>query len=41
MDTEDCLFIYGGYSKEKVTGQKNEGKIHEDMYGIDLFPLII
>ena len=29
--TDDCLYIYGGYSKEKVTGMKNEGRIHDDM----------
>ena len=30
--TDDILYIHGGYSKEKVSGQKKEGRIHEDMY---------
>jgi N-acetylneuraminic acid mutarotase len=28
---EDTVYIYGGYSKEKLPGQKKEGRIHEDM----------
>ena len=30
--TDDILYVHGGYSKEKVSGQKKEGRIHEDMY---------
>jgi hypothetical protein len=30
--TDDILYIHGGYSKEKVSGQKKEGRVHEDMY---------
>ena len=30
--TDDILYIHGGYSKEKVSGQKKEGRIHKDMY---------
>ena len=33
---EDILYIYGGYSKEKESGQKKEGRIHEDMWAINL-----
>ena len=33
---EDVLYIYGGYSKEKESGQKKEGRIHEDMWAINL-----
>ena len=29
--TDDVLYVHGGYSKEKVSGQKKEGKVHEDM----------
>ena len=30
--TDDILYVHGGYSKEKVSGQKKEGRVHEDMY---------
>jgi hypothetical protein len=39
---EDCLYIYSGYSKEKVlsnnssSSSKKEGKIHDDMWCINL-----
>jgi hypothetical protein len=45
---DDSLYIYGGYSKEKMAGlanagassQKNEGKVHEDMWFINLKQVI-
>lgn len=45
---DDSLFIYGGYSKEKMAGlasagassQKNEGRVHEDMWFVNLKQLI-
>jgi len=37
---DDIIYIYGGYSKEKVAGQKKEGKVHEDMWCLNLKPLL-
>ena len=40
FNTEDVLYMYGGYSKEKAPGVKNEGIIHDDMWFINLKPLV-
>eukprot|EP01038_Epipyxis_sp_PR26KG_P009482 gene9482-12773_t len=44
---EDCLYIYGGFSKDKVSvlsdgnaTSKNELKIHEDMWMLNLKPIL-
>lgn len=37
---DDTVYIFGGYSKEKVPGQKKEGKIHEDMWMLNLRPVV-
>jgi N-acetylneuraminic acid mutarotase len=37
---DDVIYIYGGYSKEKVTGSKKEGKVHEDMWCLNLKPML-
>ena len=29
---DDTVYIYGGFSKEKLPGKKQEGKAHLDMY---------
>ena len=34
--TDDCVYIYGGYSREKALGQKLEAKTHEDMWMLSL-----
>lgn len=34
---EDNLYIYGGYSQEKVVGQKKEGKVHLNPNNIPIF----
>lgn len=36
-NSEDTLYIFGGYSKQKE-GSKQEGKIHEDMWMLPLKP---
>lgn len=33
---EDSFFIFGGYSKEKDASKKSEGKIHTDMWMLNL-----
>ena len=33
---EDAIFIFGGYSKEKDVSKKSEGKIHTDMWMLNL-----
>lgn len=33
---EDSIFIFGGYSKEKNAAKKSEGKIHTDMWMLNL-----
>ena len=38
---EDCVYIYGGYSKEKVVGSKSEGRVHEDMWLLSLRSVIV
>ena len=47
--TEDILYIFGGFSKEKESlsvnsnnnnGQKKEGRIHEDMWSMNLRVLL-
>jgi hypothetical protein len=37
---EDAVYIYGGYSKEKVTGSYKEGKVHEDVWVLMLKPAL-
>ena len=37
---DDTIFIYGGYSKEKVATSKKEGRIHEDMWLLNLKPAL-
>jgi hypothetical protein len=37
---EDIIYIYGGYSKEKSDGARQEGKIHEDMWMLNLKPCL-
>ncbi len=37
--SEDVLYIYGGYSKQKE-GSKHEGRIHEDMWMLPLKPCL-
>jgi hypothetical protein len=37
---DDMLFIYGGYSKEKDSTLKKEGRIHEDMWQLSLKALL-
>lgn len=32
----DCVFVYGGYSKVKQPDKKSEGKVHEDMWVLQL-----
>ena len=40
-NSEDILYIYGGFSKEKVTSSsKKEGKVHEDMWMMNLKPML-
>ena len=34
------MYIYGGYSKEKVTGSGKEGKVHQDMWALQLRPAL-
>jgi hypothetical protein len=29
---DDAVYVYGGYSKEKVAGSLKEGKVHEETY---------
>ena len=38
---EDAVYIYGGYSKEKVTGTYKEGKVHEDVWLLQLKPTLL
>ncbi len=38
--SEDILYIFGGYSKEKSDGNRQEGKIHEDMWMLNLKPCL-
>lgn len=38
--TEDTLYVYGGYSKEKAAGSKKEGKVHEDMWMMKMKPML-
>lgn len=38
--SEDVVYIYGGYSKEKSEGSRQEGKIHEDMWLLNLKPCL-
>jgi hypothetical protein len=33
------MFLYGGYSKVKEPGRKSEGKVHNDMWVLNLQPL--
>eukprot|EP00595_Chromulina_sp_UTEXLB2642_P001484 CAMPEP_0196765108 /NCGR_PEP_ID=MMETSP1095-20130614/7610_1 /TAXON_ID=96789 ORGANISM="Chromulina nebulosa, Strain UTEXLB2642" /NCGR_SAMPLE_ID=MMETSP1095 /ASSEMBLY_ACC=CAM_ASM_000446 /LENGTH=757 /DNA_ID=CAMNT_0042122529 /DNA_START=202 /DNA_END=2472 /DNA_ORIENTATION=+ len=37
---DDCVYVYGGFSKEKNPNQKKEGKIHDDMWMLNLKPAI-
>jgi N-acetylneuraminic acid mutarotase len=37
---EDLVYIFGGYSKEKSEGSRQEGKIHEDMWMLSLKPCL-
>lgn len=37
---DDILYIYGGYAKEKSPGAKQEGLTHEDMWSLNLKPLV-
>ncbi|CAM9309596.1 unnamed protein product [Ascophyllum nodosum] len=34
------IFLYGGYSKEKEPGQKKEGKVHNDMWVLNMKPAV-
>lgn len=38
--SEDTVYVYGGFSKEKVTGSLKEGKVHEDMWALSLRPAL-
>jgi hypothetical protein len=40
---EDMLFVYGGYSREKdsTSTSKNEGRIHEDLWQLNLKQLLV
>jgi hypothetical protein len=33
------MFLYGGFSKTKEPGRKSEGKVHNDMWVLNLAPL--
>ena len=33
---EDCLYVCGGFSKEKLAGMTNEGYVHTDMWILNL-----
>jgi hypothetical protein len=37
---EDCIYIFGGYSKEKGESSRQQGKIHEDMWMLNLKPAL-
>ena len=39
-NNDDSLYVYGGFSKEKVSGQKQEGRVHDDMWVLPLKPLL-
>lgn len=36
----DSVYVYGGYSKVKAAGQKAEGKVHDDMWVLNLKPVL-
>lgn len=36
----DSVYVYGGYSKMKIAGQKAEGKVHDDMWVLNLKPVL-
>eukprot|EP01041_Mallomonas_annulata_P003369 gene3368-6669_t len=38
---DDLVYVYGGYSKEKVSGLKKEGKVHDDMWTLSLKGVLI
>lgn len=37
---EEVLYIYGGFSKEKLPGVTKEGRVHEDMWVLNLKSLL-
>ena len=41
--SEDCIFLYGGFSKEKMAVQdssRKEAQVHDDMWMLDLRPVL-
>lgn len=40
LENSGQLFLYGGYSKVKNVGAKSEGKVHTDMFVLNLMPLV-
>ena len=41
--TEDCMYMYGGFSKEKLAVQdssRKEAHVHDDMWMLDLRPVL-
>ena len=35
----DIIFLYGGYAKVKVVGQKTQGKTYSDMWSLNMSPI--
>uniref|UniRef100_M4C6S6 DUF4110 domain-containing protein n=1 Tax=Hyaloperonospora arabidopsidis (strain Emoy2) TaxID=559515 RepID=M4C6S6_HYAAE len=38
--SKDLLFMYGGYAKVKIVGEKAEGKVYSDLWALNLAPVL-
>ncbi|CAI5739748.1 unnamed protein product [Hyaloperonospora brassicae] len=38
--SKDLVFMYGGYAKVKIAGEKAEGKVYSDLWALNLAPVL-